>query len=90
MKCVYIGVAHMIPPEPLEIKRKALEKADSGEWAMIRRDKVIKLWGLSAQALPKYLWSYWNSELKAKGLSWQLFLKTLSAVSYTHLTLPTN
>jgi len=72
----------MIPTEPFEIKRTALEKANSGEWAMIRRDKVIKFWGLSAQALPKYLWSYWRSQLKARGLSWQLFLKAISACDY--------
>ncbi len=75
-------VTYTIPPEPLEIKGKALEKAKSGEWAMIRRDKVIKLWSLSAQALPKYLWSHWNPELKARGLSWQLFLKAISACDY--------
>jgi len=59
----------MIPSEPLEIKRKALEKANSDEWATIRRDKVIKLHVLSSQALQKYLWSQWKSELKDKGMS---------------------
>jgi len=77
-----MGVTYMIPEEPLEIKRLALEKANSGEWAMLRRDKVIKLWSLSAQALPKYLWSCWKDELKAKGLPWQLYLKAISACDY--------
>jgi hypothetical protein len=77
-----MGVTYMIPAEPVEIKRRAFEAAGSREWAFIRRDKVIKLYGLSAQALPKYLWAHWKSELKAKGLSWQLFLKAISACEY--------
>lgn len=48
----------------------------------MRRNKVIKLCALSAQALPKYLWSYWQPELKDRGLSWQLFLKVISACDY--------
>lgn len=72
----------MISGEPVGIKRRAFEAAESREWAFIKRDKVIKFYGLSAQVLPKYLWSHWKSELKAKGLSWQLFLKAISAYEY--------
>jgi len=38
-KCV--TATDMEIPEPVEIKRTALSKADSGEWASMRRDKSL-------------------------------------------------
>lgn len=71
--------AYAPPEEPLDIKRKALDRANSGQWASIDRNAVIKIFALSAQYLPKYLWRCWGLFLKARGVSWQLFLKAVSA-----------
>lgn len=83
----YIGVTYVtdeysMPPEPIEIRRRALEEVDSGRLAVDRRDKAIKYWTLSTQFLPKYLWRYWESTLKARGLTWPKFLRALSACEY--------
>ena len=60
-----------IPDEPVELKKKALTEAD-----------FLKGNLFAPSGLPKYLWKHWNSELKAKGLRWPLFLKALSACKY--------
>ena len=75
-----------IPPEPIELKREAYHRARSKEWSFMRRESTIKLFTLSSQGLPKYLWNYWKPVLKAKRVSWQVFLKALSACEHDVIT----
>ncbi|RLE83286.1 MAG: hypothetical protein DRJ41_05155 [Thermoprotei archaeon] len=71
-----------VPPEPLDLKREAIAKARSKEWSFIGRESTIKFFTLGSQGLPKYLWNYWKPALKAMKVSWQLFLRVISACEY--------
>ena len=73
----YMQNGYCVPPEPTDIKEKALK--ESSRWGFIDRKSVIKLYTMSAQALPKYLWNYWKYKLKEDNLSWQVFLRIFSA-----------
>ena len=68
-----------IPPEPLELKKTALEKAGSREWSFLPKERVYNLYVMAGSGLPKYLWSEWRDSLKSAGLSWQVFQKIISA-----------
>ncbi len=67
-----------IPEEPIEIKKRALEKCEDPLWSMIDRYKVIRFFTLSANFLPKYLWFSWKVELRKMGIPWQVFLRAIS------------
>lgn len=77
-----MGGTYTLPDEPLLIKRGALERANSGQWSFIERSSTINMFVLAAQFLPKYLWEHWKPALKSRGISWQLFLKVISACEY--------
>ena len=68
-----------VPEEPIEIKKRALDKCEDPSWSLIDRYSVINFFTLSANFLPKYLWSSWREELKRMGIPWQLFLRAVSA-----------
>jgi hypothetical protein len=68
-----------VPKEPIEIKKRALEKCEDPSWSLIGRYKVIRFFTLSANFLPRYLWHLWRDELKRMDIPWHLFLKVISA-----------
>mgnify|MGYP005674347777 CR=1 FL=1 len=70
------------PPEPVELKQKALKEAESESWRIIDREGTISLFVLGARGLPKYLWDYWKPELKALNIPWQSWLSIISACRY--------
>lgn len=71
-----------IPEEPKEIKEYVLRKVMDPKLKFMDRDSVIRLYTLTASSLPKYLWRYWKNDLKKNEITWQLFLKALSACNY--------
>jgi hypothetical protein len=71
-----------VPREPAEIKEGALKMCSDPSWSFLERDRVINLFTLSANYLPKYLWREWKKELKERGIPWQLFLKAISACDH--------
>lgn len=61
------------PPEPLDIKERIRSRA-----ATCSDERCINMAIWFGNELAKYLWNFWRRELRAKGISWRLFLKTLS------------
>lgn len=70
------------PPEPKNLKEKALSEANSPKWGFIDRKSVYNIYVSSSMGLPKYLWNHWKPWLKSASLSWPIFLKAVAACEY--------
>ena len=68
-----------IPPEPVGLRHLATRKANSPEWSFASKSSVYNLYVMGGGGLPKYLWSHWREQLKAAGLTWQVFQRAISA-----------
>ncbi len=67
-----------IPDEPIWIKKRAIEKCRDPSWSMIEKESVIRSFTLTAPYLPKYLWKFWERDLKKMGIRWPIFLRIIS------------
>ena len=76
------GMNLTIPPEPKDLKEKALDEANSPRWSFLNKDAVYNVYVLSSMGLPKYLWNYWKPQLRVNGFKWPVFLKAVSACEY--------
>jgi len=79
---MYNGMNLTIPPEPKDLKEKALNEANSPRWSFLNKDAVYNVYVLSSMGLPKYLWNYWKPQLRVNGFKWPVFLKAVSACEY--------
>lgn len=70
------------PPEPKELKEKALREANSPALSFLEKRSVYNMYVLSSMGLPKRLWNYWKPQLKSAGLSWPIFLKAVAACEH--------
>ena len=64
-----------IPDEPKEIK-KWMEYTASHDFISpgIEWDPLVVWYG---NKLPKYFWDFWKDDLKARGFTWQKFLRLM-------------